>query len=347
MLKSPAEIKKILIVRLSALGDVTLLVPVIRTLQQALPHAQITWLTSRGAYALLEGLDGVEFIVIDKPNSLSAYYQIKKQFGSRHFDLLFAMQASLRANLIYPLIRADLKIGFDRERARDGQWLFTDQRIEHAQQHLLDSFFAFLTPLGITQHELTWNIPIPPEAVAWAQRELPTQRPLLAINPGASKEERNWHSQGYATVIETAAQRWGTTAVLTGGPSERELKLGAEIEAQISSPLINLIGKTTPKQLAALLAQVDCLLAPDTGPVHIAVAMGTPVVGLYAVAPAKLSGPYLYPQLVVDKFDEAVRTLLHQDPATLPWRTRVHDSRAMQLIQPAEVLEKMALLFDR
>ncbi|TPW10758.1 MAG: hypothetical protein FD130_2134 [Halothiobacillaceae bacterium] len=234
MLKSPAEIKKILIVRLSALGDVTLLVPVIRTLQQALPHAQITWLTSRGAYALLEGLDGVEFIVIDKPNSLSAYYQIKKQFGSPHFDLLFAMQASLRANLIYPLIRADLKIGFDRERARDGQWLFTDQRIEHAQQHLLDSFFAFLTPLGITQHELTWNIPIPPEAVAWAQRELPTQRPLLAINPGASKEERNWHSQGYATVIETAAQRWGTTAVLTGGPSERELKLGAEIEASIS-----------------------------------------------------------------------------------------------------------------
>src|SRR5436189_2681717 len=106
---------------------------------------------------------------------------------------------------------------------------------------------------------------------------------------------------------------------------------------------MNLVGKTTPKQLAAVLARARVLLAPDTGPVHIATAMDSPVIGLYAVAPSKLSGPYFSRDLVIDCFPEAVRTILAKDPARIPWGTRVHTQKAMELIQVNDVLEKLAV----
>jgi heptosyltransferase I len=108
----------------------------------------------------------------------------------------------------------------------------------------------------------------------------------------------------------------------------------------------NLVGRTTPRQLAAVLARARCLLAPDTGAVHIAVAMNVPVVGLYAVAPAQLSGPYGRGDLVVDRYGDAVRTILRKDPQAVSWTTRVHEGEPMRLIEVADVLPKLAQVFD-
>lgn len=102
-------IKSICIVRLSALGDVLMAVPLIRTLQANLPQAKLTWIISRPAFDLVEGMDGVEFILIDKPNSIVDYWRFKKQMKGRTFDVLLAPQASLRTNLLYPLIKAKRK----------------------------------------------------------------------------------------------------------------------------------------------------------------------------------------------------------------------------------------------
>jgi heptosyltransferase I len=112
------------------------------------------------------------------------------------------------------------------------------------------------------------------------------------------------------------------------------------------SALLNLIGQTTPKQLAAVLGKVRALVAPDTGPVHIATAMGTPVIGLYAVAPPELSGPYLSRHLVVNCFPQAVRQMLGKDPDAAAWGTRVHSAKAMALIEVEPVLEKLAMVFS-
>ena len=332
----------ICIVRLSALGDVTLLVPTIHTLQQAFPEANITWITSHSAYQLLSGIEGVEFIVIDKPRRIADYLRLRKQLRDQRFDVLLAMQASLRVNLIYPCIRAKLKIGFDRQRARDGQWLFTDQRIPFAEQHLLDSFLAFAQMIGASEPVIRWDLDISDADRQWAKQQLGNGGPLLAINPAASKAERNWPVARFAEVINEAVRRWGVRIVLTGGPAQQEIDIGRQLMARLEIPAINLIGQTSPKQLAAVLETADCLLAPDTGPAHIAVAMGTPVIGLYAVAPPKLSAPYLYPELVVDRFPQAVQEILGQDPANVKWGTRVHDSAAMKLISIDEVLEKLA-----
>lgn len=343
-----ASLRDIAIVRLSALGDVTLLLPVIETLKRAAPRARITWITGTFACQLLEGYPGVEFIVFDKRRGLRAYLDLRRQLRGRRFDALLAMQASWRANFIYPLISAPLKIGFDRTRARDGQWLFTNRRIPFAREHLLDSFFAFLGALGIGERVVEWNLPVTDADRAWAAARVPRgSSPVLAVNPGASKAEREWPVERLIEVIRAAQNRWGAQVILTGGPGARERSAGAEIMSAVSAGVTNYIGATTPKQLAALLARADCLLAPDTGPVHLAGAVGTPVVGLYAVASPQLSGPYRYPELTVNRYPEAVRAILGQDPQTVSWTTRVHRGDPMRLIEVADVLSKLAQVFEK
>ena len=336
---------RIAIVRLSALGDVTLMLPTIHSILQRYPKAIITWIIGRSAYSLLAGLPGVEFIVIDKPNSISDYWRFRQQLHDREFDVLLAMQASLRANLLYPFIRAKRKIGYDNQRAKDGQRWFIDESIPFAPEHLLDSFFAFAKTIGVMEKVLRWEIPIDETTQNWATSlltDLP--RPLLVVNPAASKPERTWRSERYIEVIRAAQQRWHAHVILTGGNSDVEKTIGVTIQSAIGNNITNLIGQTSPKQLAALLQQCHCLLAPDTGPAHIANAMGTPVVSLFAVAPPQLSAPYLHQDLVVNRFPDAVRELLKQDPANITWGTRVHDSAAMDLISVDEVMGKLALV---
>ena len=144
-------------------------------------------------------------------------------------------------------------------------------------------------------------------------------------------------------MIEACIHRWNAKIVLTGGPSARQRSFGENVLGRITKRdrVVNLIGQTNPKQLAAVLAKAKVLVAPDTGPVHIATAMGTPVVGLYAVASPELSGPYHSQNLVVNRFPDAVRTILGKDTDEVPWKTRVKSSRAMELITVKDVISKL------
>ncbi|HHB11578.1 MAG TPA: lipopolysaccharide heptosyltransferase family protein, partial [Chromatiales bacterium] len=138
------------ILRLSALGDVTHVVPVVRTLQRHWPATRLTWIVGRTEHALLEGLEGVEFVVVDKRAGLEAWRALRRRLRGRRFDVLFHMQTSLRASLYATAVRARLRVGFDRARARDLQWLFTNRRIApKPRQHVLESFFEFPAVLGL------------------------------------------------------------------------------------------------------------------------------------------------------------------------------------------------------
>lgn len=337
----------IAIVRFSALGDVTLVVPAVRSLRRSFPDATITWVTSPLAYSLLQGLEGVQFEVFEKPRSLADYRAFYRAFSKRTFDVVLAMQANLRINLLYPALHAPVKIGFDRTRAREGQWLFCNQAIPFADTHLADSFLSFAAQLGADTSEIAWNLPIAESDQAWAReqlRQLP--RPLIAIHPFASKQERNWIFERYAAVIQAAVSKWQAGIVLTGGNSTAERDFCAKLASIAPDHTLNLCGLTTPKQLAAVLAQADVLVAPDTGPVHLARAMNTAVVGLYAVASPTLSGPYAAQQYVVNRYPDAMRKFLGKDPERVPWNTRVHNPDAMALIQTEDVMQQLSRLFE-
>ena len=333
------NIKSICIVRLSALGDTLMLVPLIRTLQANFPEASLTWIISRPAYDLVAGMDGVEFIVINKPNSLADYWRFKKQIRSRHFDILLAAQASFRANLLYPLISASRKIGYDAVRAKDGHGWVIHESIVPGDDHTLDGFLKFADALGVENKVIRWDLPIQESSREWARAQLPSTKPLVLINPAASKPERSWLIEHYVTVIKYLQSRWKAQVVLTGGPGEYDKAMGEAISDAVS--VINLIGKTVPQQLLALIEQADVLLCPDTGPSHMGAAVATPVVALHAVTSAAVSGPYIYRHLAVDCYPEALKTVLKKTSETNIWGTHAHGADTMKLVSVDAVIARL------
>ena len=325
------------LLRLSALGDVCHAVPIVRTIQQAWPKTAITWIIGKVEHRLLHGLEGVEFVVFDKARGARAYLDLRRQLRGRRFDALLHMQLSMRANLASACVRADVRIGFDRARARNLQWLFTNHTIApRAREHVLDSFFGFTEALGIRERVLRWDIPIPAQAREYADSVLTADKPVLVISPCSSMSYRNWHPAGYAAVADHAAAH-GMQVVLTGGTSPVEQRYAREIAALAKSRPLDLVGRTDLKQLLAILARATAIVAPDSGPAHMGTAVGVPVIGLYACTNPERARPYLSAAYAVNKYPEAVRWKYGRSVATLEWGTRVRDAHAMNLITVADV----------
>ena len=290
-------------------------------------------------------IQGVDFIVFDKSRGWEAYRTMKRDLSERMFDVLLDMQPSLRASIASRMIRSPVKLGFDRQRAKDFQWLFTTHRIEaNPRQHVMDGFFGFLKALGIGERVLCWDIPIPDEAVRFVRQNLAGREPVLAINPcakGKRLNRRSWHVEGYAEVADYAARAHGLQVVLTGGPSEQESAFGRQITSLCSVKPKNLIGKTNLKELLAVLDRALALVAPDTGPAHMATAVGTPVIGLYATTNPMRARPYLCETWTVNKYPEALLAEYGLTVEQARWGKRVRNPDAMNRISVSDVTEKL------
>lgn len=330
--------RPVCVLRLSALGDVVLAVPAVRALARARPGTRIDWLTSRALVPLLRGLpDNVRLIGLDKPRGLADYLAIRRQLAAERYELLLAMQASLRANLIYPLIDATRKLGYAPPLARDGHRWFTEAVVPASGAHLLDGFMAFAAASGARDLAVEWKLQLDPAAAQWA-RDRTQDRDYWLLNPCASKPERDWPLQRNIDFARAAQSRHSLPLVLCGSGAQAERAAAAIAEALPDT--LNLVGQTTLPQLFALIAQARVLVSPDSGPVHIARAFDVPVVGLYASARAQKTGPYQQLQWTVDAYDAAARALLGKSAQELPWDARMRDARAMEFIRVDAVLEK-------
>jgi heptosyltransferase I len=343
MIPSRAEPPRSLcILRLSAIGDTCHVVPVVRTLQQAWPATQLTWIIGKTEARLMSLIEGVEFITVDKRAGLAALAALRRQLRGRRFDVLLHMQLAFRASLAAACVPAAVRLGFDRPRARELQWLFTNSRIApRAREHVLDSFFGFAAALGVSERLLRWDLPLPSAARAYAERLIPDARPTLVINPCSRHVRRNWRPARYAALAEHAAGRLRMRVILAGGPDELEQRMGAEIERACRVSLVNQIGKDTLPELLALLARSTVLVSPDSGPVHMATAVGTPVVGLYAATNPARSGPYLSGRWCVDAYPRAARAFRGCEPGELPWNHKIEEPGVMDLIGIDEVTAKL------
>jgi len=328
--------------RLSAIGDVTHVVPVIHALRKHLPQTQITWIIGKLEARLLAGLDGVELIVFDKKGGFGAVRQLKKTLQGRTFDVLLHMQVAARANLLSTLVRAKRRIGWDRPRWRDRhQWFINESVRSVPGQHQVDAFLEFARALGAPGEPPVWNLPVSAQDINWAKETLGDGAPILMISPCSSHPLRNWRAGYYAQVADHAISELSMRVVLTGGPSALEVETGREIEAAMRNPAQNLIGKDTIRQSVALLKQAAVVISPDSGPAHLASAVGTPVIGLYAATPSNRSGPYNSLDLCVDKYGEAARRFRKKAPGDLRWGQRIEFPGVMDLIEPDEVIDKL------
>lgn len=342
MLPPATPPQSVCILRLSALGDACHAVPIVRTLQRVWPQTRLTWIIGKAEARLMELIEGVEFITVDKRAGWAAGRALRARLRGRRFDVLLHMQLSLRASLLSRLVSADIRLGFDRARARELQWCFTNARIApRSREHVLESFFGFLEAMGIRERLLRWDLPLPPDARAYAERLLPDERPTLVISPCSSHTLRNWSAAGYAQVADHAVRRHGMRVILAGGPSEIERRMGAAIEGSAHVPLVNQIGRDTLPQLLALLARATVLLTPDSGPAHMATMVTRPVIGLYAATNPARSGPYLSRQWCIDAYPAAARRFRGREPGELPWTEKIEEPGVMDLIRPEAVTARL------
>jgi heptosyltransferase I len=303
--KPPAEI---CVVMLSALGDAVHVLPVLNALKRHWPGSRITWLIQPVPYLLVKDHPAPDrFVVFQRRKGLGAWRSFRDaavQLRERRFDLLLALQVYAKAGVLQALARADVKLGFDRARARDLNWLVTNERIPpRPVQHVQDQYFEFLHHLGIDPEPVEWRIPIrDDERAAQAAFFQELDRPACAVVVGTSKPEKNWAPERYARLFDALESDFGMRPVLVGGPSRIEREIADAALARTSARVVDTLGDDM-RRLVWLLDGAPLVISPDTGPLHLARALDTPVIGLYGYTNPKRYGPYRkYQDLVVDGY---------------------------------------------
>lgn len=326
----------ICILRLSAIGDICHTLPIVRTIQKHWPTTKLTWIIGKTEYALVSDIPDINFIIFDKAKGLKAYVEIYAQLKNMNFDALLHMQMSFRTSIISTLVKSKIKLGFDKQRAKDGQWLFSNSKIPYKpNQHVIDSFFGFTETLGIPRHEYRWDIPVQAHT-----SKLNSEQPYIVISPCSSMAYRNWNSEGYAAIADIVQEKYKLQVILSGGQSAIEKEMGDAITKLTKHPVINLIAKTNLKQLLSLLKNAYCVISPDSGPAHISTAVNTPVIGLYATTNPDRACPYLSKEWTVNRYPDAIRRKYNTSVDLLKWGTRVRDPWAMSLISVDDVSKK-------
>ncbi|RDS86536.1 glycosyltransferase family 9 protein [Dyella psychrodurans] len=332
--------KSICLLRTSAIGDVTHVVPLMHTLKQAWPQASLTWIVGKLERKLVGDLPGVEFVTFDKSAGWAGMREVHAALRGRRFDALLHMQVALRSNLLSLGIKAKRRVGYDHARAKDLHGLVINERIPaRTGEHVLEAIGSFCEPLGLKQNTVRWDIPIPEEAHTWAAEQLPGDDPTLLVSPTSSHALRNWQPQRYAAVMDHAAAH-GWRVVLIGGPSQGERTMADAVLAACRHTPLDLTGKDTLKKLMAMFCRAQLLLTPDSGPMHMANTVGTKVLGLHAASNPKRSGPYSDVRWCVDKYDEASRKYFGKPASDIPWGSKIERPGVMDLISVDDVVER-------
>jgi heptosyltransferase I len=326
---------------MSAVGDAVHVLPVINALKRTNPRTRVTWVLQPGPAALVRGHRSVDEIVIfDRARGLAAFADVARELRKRRFDLVINLQVYFKAGIVTAFTHAPVKLGFDRGRARDLNWLFTNKKIPASPvQHVQDQYLEFLSALGVSANPLEWDLGPWPSEREWQRTFKSTiQRPIASIVIATSKPEKDWFPERWAEVADALHERFGMQVVLVGGKSERELaaeqivmdKARHKPSSELGSGLRNLV---------SILDASALVLSPDTGPLHMAVALGRPVISLMGYTNPKRTGPYRrYHDLIVD---------VYGDPGENYPISMENRPGRMKRIETRDVLGKIALWKER
>jgi len=332
--------KRIAIVMMSAIGDAVHTLPVVNSLKAAAPRAHITWVIQPPAHALVRNHPAVDdFVLFQRKKGWRGFAEIRRALRGRGFDLVIALQVYFKAGVITAMIDAPRKLGFDRARARDLNWLFTTERIPaRGQRHVQDQYFEFLEHLGVPVVPEWGHGPTPEERARYAEVLPPFRGPTVAFVVGTSKPAKEWPAERYAALADRLHTELGARVVLVGGKSDRELAAAGAVRRLAVHPPIDLL-EWDLRRLVYLLDTTDVLVSPDTGPLHIAVALGTPSVALMGYTNPKRVGPYRrFHDLLVDAYG---------DPGEdYPVSAEYREGR-MERITVDRVVEKVRLALER
>jgi lipopolysaccharide heptosyltransferase I len=302
---------KIAIVKLSSLGDVIHALPVARALKQAHPSAHLTWIVEAREYAILRDHPDLDAVV---PVDTRLWRRlIWKRAGARQvwdklgrlttriraarFDVALDLQGLIKSGLLTAYTGAPLRIGFSAGWSRERlNCLFTNRHVTPPPSavHVVEQYLALLAPLGIAPSAPEFHVPSRPEAERRMEEFLgehgvKRQDLLVALNPGAGRENKRWPVAHFRTLAERLGAEPGVRLLLLWGPDEihmaRQIRDGLSARAILAPP-------TDLDELSALLRRCALMVANDTGPLHLAAAVGTPALGLFGPTKAERNGPY-------------------------------------------------------
>ena len=331
----------ICIVMMSAVGDAVHVLPVINALKRVNPGVRITWILQPGPATLVRGHRSVdEIILFDRSRGLRAFSGIARELSRRRFDLVINLQVYLKAGIVTGFANAPDKLGFDRARARDMNWLFTNRRIAKSPvQHVQDQYFEFLAALGVSPEPVEWNLGPWPEERPWQESFIESiDRPIASIVTATSKPEKDWPAERWAEVADALHQDFGMQVVLVGGQSVPEVEAERVIMTRAQHKPRSELGSGLRK-LVSILDASSLVLSPDTGPLHMSVALNRPVISLMGYTNPRRTGPYRrFQDLIIDAYG---------DPGEQYAITMENRPGRMKRIQTRDVLEKVQLWRDR
>ena len=306
---SRVPLDRVCIVMMSAVGDAVHVLPVLTALKRHHPAMHVTWVLQPGPATLVRGHRCVdEILLFDRTKGLQGFLDIRRELSSRRVDLVINLQVYFKAGIITGFTQAPVKLGFDRARARDANWLFTTHRIPpHAMQHVQDQYFEFCDWLGVPHEPVTWDLgPWTAQEQQW-QREFVSRfdRPIAPIVVATSKPQKDWLPERWAEVSDALYHDFGLQPVLVGARSPREVHAEQVIMSRARTKPYSALGQGGLRGLAGIIAGSVLVLTPDTGPLHMTVALDRPVISLIGYSNPKRVGPYRkFGDLMIDAYGE-------------------------------------------
>ena len=285
--------ESILVVRLGAIGDVTNALVFAEAVKAHAPQTRIGWVVHPLAQPLVEGHPAVDRVHLwRRERALADLPRLRRELRAEAYGLAVDLQRIAKSALLARLSGAPRTLGYDRGRSKELSWLLHGERIPPGdpRAHMVEHYLAFARHLGVENPVARHRLPRDPGAEAWASDLLAELGgPPTVLSIGASKPENRWAPERFGELALALSDR-GDRPVLAGGPQDQEAATRAMAAA--GGTAVNLTGQTSLHQLIALLQTARVVVSGDTGPMHLAAALGRPVVALFGPADPARTGPW-------------------------------------------------------
>ncbi len=338
------KIENICIIKTSSLGDICHMMPFIHTLRSKFPKAKITWIIGSQEKKLVENFKDINFIIFNKSKTFKSYIEVYRNIKKIKFDVLFLMQVSTRTNVMASFISSSIKIGFDKDKSSELHSFFINRTIKPIRDnHMVDTLLSFLDVIGLEKSDYiyNWDLQQKVDSKKILDKFSIDKNNYFLINACSRDKNRNWSVENYANVADYIINKYSLCCFFIGSNSEYDKNYFHLIKSKMKRKSFNLVGKTSINELIPIIKYARFIISPDSGPIHLATSVDTPVVGLYGVTNTRRAGPYNSKEYCIDMYDDALVKFSNIKKENAKWRYKNKHKDTMSLIKVDDVIKKI------